>query len=289
VRLGGSLALQIQGVGRALVTMISVRDLYCGYNSNDVLRGVTFDVGRGEFVAVLGANGSGKTTLLRALTGLLPIRRGAVTLDGKSVSTMRPIEVARLAAVVPQESTIAFDFRVRDVVLMGRTPHVRGLGFEGRSDNEVADRAMALAGISDLADRPLSRLSGGEKQRVTIARALAQETPILLLDEPTAHLDLNYQIAILGLVREVTRGQGLTALGVIHDVNLASLFSERVVMLAEGRVEADGPPVEVITAESIRRVYGAVVTVSPHPETGRPLVHPVAGALEFASDLGAPH
>jgi iron complex transport system ATP-binding protein len=267
--------------------MISVHDLHCGYDGSDVLRGVTMDVAKGEFVAVLGANGSGKTTLLRALTGVLPIRRGRVTLDGRSVSELPPREVARLAAVVPQESSVAFDFRVRDIVLMGRTPHVGRLGFEGASDLEITDRAMQLAGVSDLADRAMSQLSGGEKQRVAIARALAQETPILLLDEPTAHLDLNYQIAILRLVREVTGGRGLTALGVIHDVNLASLYAERIVMLADGGICADGPPRQVITVENIRDVYRAHVTVSKHPQTGAPLVHPVAGDLEFAADVGA--
>ena len=267
--------------------MISVSDLHCGYDQTDVLRGVTFDVAKGEFVAILGANGSGKTTLLRALTGILPARRGTVMLDSRSIAELDPGEVARLVAVVPQESSVAFDFRVREIVLMGRIPHLGSFGFEGKPDLEIAERAMADAGVLDLADRRISALSGGEKQRVAIARALAQQSPILLLDEPTAHLDLSYQISILRLVKSISRSQGLTAVAIIHDVNLASLFAERLIMLADGRVHVDGAPADVITPEVIREVYQAAVVLSRHPETGAPLIHPVAGSLEFAGDVEA--
>ncbi len=237
----------------------------------------------GELLGLVGPNGSGKTTLIRVLTGVVRPSAGRVRLSGRDVAAIRQAEIARLAAVVPQDPVLPPTFNSLDCVLMGRTPHLRMLQQEGPHDLEIARRAMLATETWGFADRPVGELSGGERQRVIVARALAQETPVLLLDEPTAHLDIGHQGAVLGLMRGFARrdgsdgSAGKAVLAVVHDLTLAAHYCDRLVVLKAGRVCAEGVPADVLRPELLRDVYGVPVTVIPHPETGRPVVAPSDG------------
>jgi len=254
------------------VTMLRVESLTVGYGGTPVLRGLDLAVARGEFLAVVGPNGSGKSTLVRTVIGALAPESGRVLLDGCDLRRLRPREVARKVAVVAQETAVGFDFTVAEVVALGRTPHIRPLRGEGPRDREAVDEALRLTGTAPLAGRRITALSGGERQRVMVARALAQEPQLLILDEPTAHLDIAQQVDLLGLVRRLNRTRGLTVLAILHDLNLAALYADRVVMLKDGRGWADGPPGEVLTEANIQAVYGSRVRVVRHPVTGVPQV-----------------
>jgi cobalamin transport system ATP-binding protein len=252
--------------------IVAARGLVCGYDGRVVLHGLSLGVERGELVGVLGPNGSGKSTLLRAITGVLPLTEGEVELFGQPLPRMRRREIARRVGVVPQAGPVAFEFTVREVVAMGRTPHVARLHGETAHDRAAIETALARADCEDLADRLISELSGGEAQRAIIARALAQEPELLLLDEPTAFLDLNHQLEIFELLRRLNRAEGLTVVCISHDVNLASLYCDRIVLLKDGAVADEGHPTRVVTAERIRDVYGAAVLVDSDTPSGRPRV-----------------
>jgi len=246
--------------------------LTIGYAEDPVLREVSLSAERGRFVGVVGPNGSGKTTLVRALSRVLPPLDGRVLLDGIDIYEMRAAAVARRLAVVSQDNAVYFEFSVREVVLMGRAPYLSRFGIERPRDYDIAGECMELTHTTLLADRPITALSGGERQRCMIARALAQRPDVLLLDEPTAHLDINHQIEILDLTRSLTAERGLATVVVMHDLNLASQYCDHLVMLARGRVFAAGTPAEVVTEERIRAAYGTDVQVRRHPATGRPYV-----------------
>jgi len=237
-----------------------------------VLREVSLSVARGQFLGVVGPNGSGKSTLVRTLSRVLAPVAGRVLLDGIDVYGMGARELARRVAVVPQDSRVHFDFSVREVVLMGRAPHLSRLGIERPRDYVIAEECMELTQTTAFADRAITSLSGGERQRCMMARALAQRPDVLLLDEPTAHLDINHQIEILDLARGLTGEQGLATLVVLHDLNLACQYCDRLVLLAGGGVSAEGAPREVVTEERVRAAYGTDVQVRAHPTTGRPYV-----------------
>jgi iron complex transport system ATP-binding protein len=228
----------------------------------------------GEVIGLVGPNGSGKTTLIRAATGVVRPGAGRVLVDGVDISRLRQRDLARLVAVVPQDPVLPPAFSALSCVLMGRTPHLRLLQNEGASDVQAARRAMLATDTWRLADRLLGELSGGERQRVVVARALAQETAILLLDEPTAHLDLGHQAGVLGLMRRCARDDGKAVLAVVHDLTLAARYCDRLVMLRGGSVVASGAPEDVLTPQILRDVYGVAVDVFPHPVTGRPVVAP---------------
>lgn len=246
--------------------------LTCRYGSRTALDALSLRVERGEFVAVVGPNGSGKSTLLRAVAGAIRPAAGRVLLDGREVHSLRGRERARQMAVVAQETSIEFDFTVEETVQMGRLSHQGPLGRESEADRLAVQQALELTGTIDLAGRAITRISGGERQRVILARALAQEPRLLLLDEPTAHLDLAFQTEIFDLVRSLNREQGLTVVAVLHDLNLAALYADRVVMLRGGETFADGPPRSVITEKNVAAVFGRPVRVIPHPEDGSPHV-----------------
>jgi len=252
--------------------MLEARSVTVGYNKEPVVREVSLTVARGRFLGVVGPNGSGKSTLVRALSRVLPPFSGDVLLDGNDIYSMSARDLARRVAVVTQDNVVAFDFSVADVVLMGRAPHLSRFGIERSRDYEVASQSMELTHTTAFADRPITALSGGERQRCMIARALAQQPSVLILDEPTAHLDINHQIEILDLARRLTADRELATLVVIHDLNLASQYCDRLMLLAGGRVIAEGPPEEVVTERCIRAAYGADVQVRRHPATGRPYV-----------------
>jgi len=242
------------------------------YHERAALHGVSLRARSGEILALVGPNGAGKSTLLRALDATQPVLHGVVRLDGLDVARMSAAERARRIAVVPQGVRLPEGFSVAEVVLMGRNPHLRTFGRERPHDHQVAHEAMRRAGVLDLAARPVHELSGGEQQRVIIARALAQAPQVLLLDEATAHLDLRHQTAIMTLVRGLAR-QGLAVVAALHDLNLAALFADRLVLLHGGAVLAEGPPATVLTRELLHAAYGADVVIDAHPRHGTPVVH----------------
>ena len=246
---------------------------FCYYEHDGlVLRGVSLELGKGELVGLIGPNGSGKTTLLRVLSGLLAPNQGKVYLDGQDLCALSRRQIAQRVAVVPQELAMPFAFSAYEMVMMGRTPHVRPILGAGPRDRQVVAEKMELTATSVLAERPFSELSGGEKQRVIIAMALAQEPDILLLDEPTVHLDINHQVEILELIKRLNRQEDLTVLATMHDLNLAALYFDRLVLLDGGQVAANGSPAEVLREESIRQVFQANVQVQEHPTRRTPQV-----------------
>ena len=251
---------------------LRVENVTFGYGARPVLEGVSLEVNPGELVGVVGPNGCGKSTLIKGITRLLSPGMGAVHLDGHTVGQVSRIELARLVAVVPQNPSLPPLFSALEVVLLGRAPWLGLFQREGKADIQAAETALEATGVLGLAGRRVGELSGGERQRVCIARAFAQETPILLLDEPTANLDINYQQKVMAMVRRACREQGKLALAALHDLNLAAQFCDRLVMLSGGKVFAEGTPSEVMTAENIRRVYGAEVTILPHPVNGAPSI-----------------
>ena len=237
-----------------------------------ILRGVSLELEAGELVGLIGPNGSGKTTLLRVLSGLLVPNRGEIYLRGQDMRAFDRRQIAQRVAVVPQELVMTFAFSAYDMVMMGRTPHVRPILGAGPRDRQVVAEKMELTATSSLAERPFGELSGGEKQRVIIAMALAQEPGILLLDEPTVHLDINHQVEILELIKRLNRQGNLTVLATMHDLNLAALYFDRLILLDAGQVVASGSPAEVLREESIRQVFQANVQVQEHPTHHTPQV-----------------
>lgn len=239
---------------------------------------VSFRIGFGEILGIVGPNGSGKSSLLKLMAGLLRPASGAVYVEGRAVATLTPLEVARVLAVVPQEQPSLFPFSVAETVSMGRFPHRKmgwwnvGVGAETEADLVAIHQALVETDMVALADRLVSDLSGGERQRVLIARALAQEPRILLLDEPTAFLDLSHQIDMCSLVRRLAGERRLTVVLVTHDLNVASLLCDRVAMMREGTVRAIGTPAEIIRHDILHDVYGCDVMIDRHPQTGRPRV-----------------
>jgi iron complex transport system ATP-binding protein len=227
-----------------------------------VVDAVDLDVGDGEWLALIGPNGAGKTTLLRAIAGLVPYR-GSIVLDGRRADDLRRTELARLLALVPQEPSTPPWMTVGEYVLMGRTPHLGPLAKEGRGDREAAARAVSRLDLAGYEERRLETLSGGEKQRAVVARALAQEAPIVLLDEPTAALDIGHQQQALELLDSLRAESGLTLVAAMHDLTLAAQYADRMVLMDAGSIVADGPPAEVLTEALVEAHYGADVDVLP--------------------------
>jgi len=250
---------------------LEVVNLNCGYDNKIVLKNVSFTIKTGEFVGIVGANGSGKTTLLRAISNLIPIKSGQISVSAKEMLSFNRKELASLVAFVPQLMEPVQGFTVMDTVLLGRTPYLGRFEFETEEDFHVAQWAIEELQITDLSDKDVSELSGGEFQRVAIARALAQEPKILLLDEATSHLDIAHQQMIARILVELNR-QGRTIVLLSHDLNLAALYCSRILLLDKGRAAACDVPERVVTAELIRSVYGLEPIVTRHPETGRPQV-----------------
>ena len=225
------------------------------YEARKVLDEISFEAGEGEFIGLIGPNGSGKTTLLKIIDGILKPRIGSVYLDFKRISELDPKELARELAMVPQTADLSFDLKVFDVVMMGRYPYLGKLSFEGEVDEEKVRFWMKLTNTLHLAERSIKEISGGERQRVLIARALAQEPRILLLDEPTSNLDVCYQIEIMNLLKELVEKLGLTIICAIHDLNLAARYSDKIILINGGRIKGIGRPIEVLTKENLRDVF----------------------------------
>jgi iron complex transport system ATP-binding protein len=248
-----------------LDSLLAAYNVTFAYGEHTVLRDIPLDLTRGDLVGLIGPNGSGKTTLLKILSGILNPARGTVTLDGQDLRALARREIARRIALVPQELNVTFAFTVREMVMLGRTPHIRALAGETRQDRAVVDAMLELTEMRDLADRLFVELSGGERQRVVIAMALAQEPQILLLDEPTVHLDINHQIEILELILKLNRARGLTVLATMHDLNLAALYFDRLALLNDGCLVSQGTPRAVLQKPRIEEIFRTKVIVTSHP------------------------
>ena len=246
---------------------IALTDVTFGYADEPVVRGVSFTVGRGEFVGIIGPNGSGKSTLLRLMSGYLRAWRGQVVIEGQPIERYERRELGQRIGVVPQETSVVFPFSVAEMVLFGRTPHLGGFGFERDSDLAAARCAMQRTDTAHLARRVITELSGGERQRVILARALAQEPAILLLDEPAAFLDIRHEVEMYDLLRDLQR-EGMTVVSVLHDLNIAALYCDRLLLLSEGAVARAGTASEVITYRTLTEVYGTEVYVAMNDITG---------------------
>ncbi len=226
------------------------------------LKDISLDIPENRFSVILGPNGSGKTTLLKCIAGLLKIHQGSIQLEGRKLSGMTTRQRARRIAYVPQQHQPVFPYRVQDVVLMGRSPHLNLLGFPGKKDRLIAQKAMETIGVDPLADRIYSRLSGGERQLVLIARSLAQEASAMLMDEPVSHLDFKNQIIVLRQIRHLIAKHRVTVLMTVHDPNLAAAFADKLILMKNGRVFHQGGPEEIITAECLSELYEMEIAVS---------------------------
>lgn len=250
------------------------RDITAGYGASDALNGVSIDVAPGELVAIVGPNGAGKSTLLRVLGGTLRARRGEVRLFGRALESYERRALARLVAVVAQESAVAFPFTVMEVVLMGRAPHLGPFRFESRRDLAIAQAALRRFDLLELAGRPLHELSGGERKRVFLARALAQEPRVLLLDEPTAFLDMKHVSDIFLRFRELCAGHRMAAIATLHDLNAAAAYADRILLMKDGRTVAYGNAESVLSEDNLRHVYETQVYVGRNPATGTIAIFP---------------
>lgn len=252
--------------------LLEARGLTCGYGNRSVLQGVDLTLAPGQMMALIGRNGSGKSTLLRCLAGALAPLAGEIVLQGALLTRVERRTRARILAVVPQELRVPFPFSVREVVELGRAPYAGFLALPSPEDRLAVESALHATSLIELAERPFQQLSGGEHQRVALAMALAQQPRVLLLDEPTTHLDIAHQMDFLALVRCLCAEQGLAVLAAIHDINLTALYFDRLAVLADGALLVSGAPWDVITEELVARAFGARVIVGRHPTRGVPQI-----------------
>lgn len=271
---------------------VSLKNVSYSYSDGIGLKNITITIRDGERIGLIGPNGSGKTTLLKLISGILLPSEGEIYLDGINLKRLNRRTIAQEIAVVPQQFNLPFAFTVKEVVELGRTPFFKMFA-DGNEDVAIVNRAIAALGIEPLAGRFFNELSGGERQKVVLAMALAQQPKLFLLDEPTAHLDINHQIEIFDWVKklnsEVTgrfssgnSGQAITVVAAIHDLNLAALYFERLILLKEGHIVADGTPHEILTSELLSEVFSITVEIAPHPQTKTPqLILPVKDEKEY--------
>ena len=243
---------------------IETVDLSVSVPRRRIVEGANIHVDEGEFVGLLGPNGSGKSTLLKTVYRTMKKESGSVLIDNRDVDSLSLKESALMLSVVTQHNYFNFDFKVEEVVMMGRTPHKRSMEMDNDEDRRIVREALEKVNMYGMKDRSFSSLSGGEQQRIILARALAQETPCLVLDEPTNHLDVKYQLVVLDIVKEL----GCTTLCALHDLNLAAEYCDRIYILLDGRVVAEGPPEDIITESLIEEVYGVKSSVEINPHTG---------------------
>jgi len=266
---------------------VKVDSVTFGYGRAPVVEDVSFVVPSGGFFGIIGPNGSGKSTLLRLMSGFARPWRGQIEIGGRAVARIPRRDLGRLVAVVPQETAVSFPYTVTEMVLLGRTPHLSGFAFEGDDDLRIAREAMERTSVTHLADRVFSELSGGERQRVVLARALAQRPSLLLLDEPSAFLDIRHEVEIYDLLRELHEG-GITVVIVLHDLNLAALYCERLLLLCDGRVRCCGPASEVLTYRNLTEAYGTEIYVSLNDITKSLNVLPLDGRHRAKLRAAAP-
>jgi iron complex transport system ATP-binding protein len=266
-----------------------VQDLSHAYGERSILNGVSFSVDEGEFFIVIGPNGSGKTTLIKAVSGAVKILKRKVEILGHPLTGYSGKALARSIAVVPQSAPADIPFTVAEVVLMGRSPHLSLLGLERRKDQEIADQAMSFTNVKHLAGRKHDELSAGERQRVLIARAICQQPRIIVLDEPTASLDPAHQVHIMDLLERLRNEEGITVVMVSHDLNLAAMYADRLLLMKQGRVVSQGEPQEVLTCETLEKTYGCVLIVDKNPLKKVPRVTLVPKSLFFVHSFQELH
>lgn len=254
--------------------MLQVRDLTVSYGTATVIDGLDLEVPRGGVTTIVGPNGCGKSTLLRATAGLIPRERGEVVLDGRNTADLKRREIARTLAVLPQTPVAPDGLTVRDLVGRGRHPHQTWLRQVSEEDRGVVREVMELTQVVEFAERPLERLSGGQRQRAWIAMVLAQDTPLVFLDEPTTYLDLSHSMEVLTLVRRLADDMGRTVVMVLHDLNLAARFSDQLVVMKGGEVQAAGTPAEVVSEQLLADVFSLPAVVTEDPVAGGPLIVP---------------
>lgn len=252
--------------------LLKINNLSGGYHKETIIKDISLEIDKGDFMGIIGPNGSGKTTLLRLMSRVLIPQKGNIALEGKNIAHMELKEFAQLIAFVPQDTLITFPFTVWEIVLMGRIPHLKRLQLETKEDYLIAEKALIMTDALYLKDKKIDELSSGERQRVVIAKALAQEPLLLFLDEPTSHLDIGHQIQILDLLKRLNRQNNLTIVMVLHDLNLASEYCNRIVLLNEGRIFKEGSPSDVLTYQNIEAVYKTVVVVNSNPINSKPYV-----------------
>ena len=254
--------------------MLQVRNLKVSYGATVIVDGIDLDVPQGGVTTIIGPNGCGKSTLLRATAGLIASDSGTVTLNGVDTTKLKRREIARQLAVLPQTPVAPEGLTVRDLVSRGRHPHQSWRRQASAEDARAVDAVMELTNIAEFADRPLERLSGGQRQRAWIAMVLAQDTPLVFLDEPTTYLDLSHSVEVLSLVRRLADQEGRTVLMVLHDLNLAARYSDQLIVMRRGEVRAVGAPAEVVTESLLSRVFDLPAVVASDPVSGGPLVVP---------------
>lgn len=260
-------------------SIIEVQGLSKHYGEKHVLQDVDFAVKSGEWVGIIGPNGSGKSTLLSLLSGVDRPTSGSIQLAGQMLGTYKRRALSQMMAVLQQEALPPLGFTVREVVEMGRFPFQSWLGSESEDSGEIVDRIMEKLQLTELADHPLDRISGGQRQRTALAKLMVQSPSVVLLDEPTTYLDIHYQVQFMDIVREWQQDCGLTVVSVLHDLNLASLYCDRLVVIHGGGIAAQGTPEQIMTTELLSRIFATETTVVPHPDTGRPqiLIRPKLG------------
>ena len=258
------------------MVVLTIDGVDCAYGSIDILKDVSFAVESGQFLGILGPNGSGKTTLLKSISRVLKPKKGAILIDEKDIYSMKTVDVAKQLAVVPQETPVTFDFTALEVVLMGRNPHLPRFKMESTQDLDIAKKSMELTRTWDFAGRLVTELSGGERQRVIIARALTQEPQILLLDEPTTHLDISNQLEIMDLIKHLCETNKMLIVAVFHDFNLAARYCDSIILLKDGKIVAVGKSDETLTSENVKIVFSVDAIVKKHPITGQLHVIPMS-------------
>jgi len=253
--------------------LIEINNVCFSYDQ-EVLKDININIERGKFYTILGPNGSGKTTLLRILSKSLNINKGEIFIDEKDLSQIKSKVLAKEMSVVLQSTEIEFDFSVQDIVLMGRTPHIPRFSSESEKDMEIAKDAMKMTNTWELRNNSINTLSGGERQRAVVARAIAQETGIILLDEPISHLDIHQQIKIMNQLKQLNKSKNITIIAVLHDLNIAAAYGDHMILMHDCGVYKDGIPEEVLTEDIIRAAYGLEVYITKNPKTGKTFVMP---------------
>lgn len=255
---------------------VELKNIIFGYDKQKILNDISIDIEAGSFTSIIGPNGSGKSTLLKVISSLITPEGGNVKLDGIDIKAMSQLDIAKKIAVVPQENNIEYRFSVQDIVLMGRYPHLGRFQTESLNDYKLVGNALEMTNTLYLKDRYINELSGGEKQRVIIARALAQQPKIILLDEPTSYLDIQHQVEVLELLERLNKEEGLTVVLILHDINLAARFSSNMILLKEGAIIEKGSPKDVITLENLKNAYEIDMIISRNPYSDSPYVIPLS-------------